>query len=194
MAINLTLLESKIDQAVELDKAKGRNAHDKAPPLDEGIVTQWESDHGFTMPADFRQCITQISAHGVGFVSMTDATEVGYGFELANLAQPFPYQEPEVPPPFEEDESWSDEEWETHNEAYWDKNFPIITGAIPLCEQGCGMVDWLVVVGEFAGTVWRDDRAVGAGSFALTHRSFGEWYIEELDKDIAYLSRVVGEQ
>lgn len=60
-------------------------------------------------------------------------------------------------------------------------------GAVPICEEGCALREWLVVTGPERGNIWLDHRADGRGltpAWLPHHRrvTFGEWYLHWLEK------------
>lgn len=64
---------------------------------------------------------------------------------------------------------------------------PRTRGAIPICDEGCALREWLVVSGPEQGHVWLDHRADGRGltpAWLPHHRrvTFGEWYLHWLDE------------
>jgi hypothetical protein len=59
-------------------------------------------------------------------------------------------------------------------------------GALPICERGCGLLQWLVVNGPQKGFVWDDNLADDAGIEPHCDSSgrpltFSEWYLAWLE-------------
>ncbi|WP_042430291.1 SMI1/KNR4 family protein [Streptacidiphilus anmyonensis] len=75
------------------------------------------------------------------------------------------------------DEAWQEwhEEW---NDFVWSPDQTV--GAIRLNEQGCGGFQWLVVSGPERGTIWGDDRGLGAPGLGPLGMTFAAWYMEWL--------------
>jgi hypothetical protein len=70
----------------------------------------------------------------------------------------------------------------------------IMNGAVPICHEGCGIRDWLVLNGPFVDTVWQDCRATDDGIAPLMSDngrpiSFLAWYFEWLEKSLETLKR-----
>jgi hypothetical protein len=80
------------------------------------------------------------------------------------------------------------EAWDLELEAhYW--NPAIMNGAIPICHQGCGLRQWLVINGEQKGFVWNDFRVDNAGIAPLLDESgkpmtFTDWYMGWLNDSL----------
>ena len=69
-----------------------------------------------------------------------------------------------------------------------------MTGAIPICEHGCQLREYLVVTGPERGNIWFDDRADWFGLYPdkTTGRerlTFLEWYRLWLDDCLAKAER-----
>ena len=76
-------------------------------------------------------------------------------------------------------DAW-DKELEEH---YWNPAF--MNGAIPICDRGCALRQWLVVSGPQRGYVWNDDRADYGGIYPLLNEegrpmTFTDWYLSWL--------------
>jgi hypothetical protein len=160
------------------------------------------------LPQDYRRFLTEIGNGGAGpaygvlpFGRDDDDRDWEGGGLVGDLSKPFQHTtewnlpesfwdgEPNPPPdiPLEEEdrlmEAW-DRELEAH---YW--NPAIINGAVPICHQGCGLRQWLVIHGEQRGFVWNDDRADDAGIAPLLEESgkpvtFSDWYMGWIDDSL----------
>ena len=145
-------------------------------PLSNKDFDAIEVKYGCFFPEEYREFITSIGNGGAGpfyglfpieteddnhdMCSWEDGTLIG---DLAkpflhngdwNLPESFWENEPDCDKcesEEEEDELW--EAWDEQlNEKYWTEN--IMTGAIPICHEGCARRIWLVVTGAMKGTVW----------------------------------------
>ena len=70
-----------------------------------------------------------------------------------------------------------------------------MSGAIPICHQGCALRIGLVVTGEGAGRLWDDRRSEyeGVRPLLLTDGSpatFGAWYLEWLQGCLAQTGNI----
>ena len=73
----------------------------------------------------------------------------------------------------------------------------LVSGAVPICHEGCALRIWLVVTGEQAGKLWEDGRSEYTGlrpvwlsdGFSAT---FSEWYKEWLDNCFATAGHLTG--
>lgn len=175
------------------------------PPLPSEVLDAFEEKHGVSLPDNYRYFITGIGNGGAGpcyglfpFGEEEDGRLWEDADVIGDLAEPFPYieawnlpeefwnKEPDPPPdtPLEEEdrimEAWDEE----LNEHYW--NPRIMNGAIPICDRGCGLSQWLVVNGPQRGYVWNDDRADHAGISPLRDSdgkqvTFADWYMTWLE-------------
>ena len=175
------------------------------PPLSSEVVNAFEQKHGITLPEDYRHFVTTIGNGGAGpFYGLFPfgEEETGRRWEdvdaIGTLAEPFPYieawnlpkefwsKEPDPPPgtPLEEEDrmmaAWDQE----LIEQYW--NPQVMNGAIPICDRGCGLSQWLIVNGPQRGYVWNDDRADHAGISPLRdpdgkQMTFTDWYLNWLE-------------
>ena len=71
-------------------------------------------------------------------------------------------------------------------------NPAIMNGAIPICDLGCGLLQWLVVHGEQKGHVWDDFRADHRGirprrDHAGRQMTFSDWYMSWLEGSLRTL-------
>jgi hypothetical protein len=188
----------------------GSKAHDYKlnPPIELSTIEQFEARHGIRLPDDYRRFITEIGNGGVGpndGLLPFGGAEEGRSWEesdlIGDVSQPFPHIEawnlpaafweqfPDISPdtpPEEEEKLLAD----------WDKlefehyfNPAIMNGAIPICDRGCGLLQWLVVHGEQKGFVWDDFRADRGGIRPLRDESgkqvmFSDWYMTWLSDSL----------
>lgn len=174
-------------------------------PVDESVVTQFETEHRIRLPLDYRRFITELGNGGAGpFYGVFKLGEMddclsqkrwneGDGF-VGVLAKPFPHTKPwnNLPPyPKEQDDEDAYEAArETFDEVYWNSDH--VNGAIPICDQGCAYRNWLVVTGPEAGNVWQDYRADHKGLFPVESKhsprtNFLEWYSDWLTEAISQI-------
>jgi hypothetical protein len=124
------------------------------PPLSEGEIQAFEADHGIRLPEDYRLFLRRVGDGGPG---------PGYG--LATLARAAAVGNPRSPFPFERvDDDYLDDALER-----WDCE---MSGALELCDHGCGGYSCLVVNGPQSGIIWD---GTGAELFPTT-TGFLEWY------------------
>jgi len=72
-------------------------------------------------------------------------------------------------------------------EAFEERYYSAVDGAIPICHLGCALRHWLVVCGPEAGHVWEDSRADDEGFSPLKKPghdrvTFYLWYRTWLDE------------
>jgi hypothetical protein len=65
-------------------------------------------------------------------------------------------------------------------------------GSVPICHQGCGFVDWLVLTGPEAGNVWHDfapdqGGVAPVGTPSRPRTTFSQWYLDWLGKSLVEL-------
>ncbi len=218
----MDVIIAKLSRLKQLDprfEVFGAAAHEYTlnPPLSEIEIASVESKYRCRLPEEYRAFLLNIGNGGAGPfyglfpLGMQDdnfglcSWEAGY--LLGDLSAPFRFNaawnaSPEFlgqqPQPdentSEEDENRMWEEWDEKLEAeYWAPE--IMDGAIPICDEGCALRDWLVVTGPLAGTVWKDYRSdlrgvepyIGSDGAPM---SFRNWYLQWLDDSInAVLSR-----
>jgi len=147
-------------------------------PLSDAVLDAFERTHRIEFPDDYRFVLTQVGNGGPGLFHPFGCTLNGSWDAMgvvAHVGQPFPHSEawnlddqfwqsepnlPDGAPPGEEDRL--SEEWDRRlEESYW--NPALTSGAIPICDLGCGLEQWLVVHGPQRGYVWDDRRADHAG-------------------------------
>ena len=114
----------------------------RRPRLEESEVTSFERAHRIALPADLRAFLVRVGNGGAGpFYGLHALGEDGRGpwktgERVGTPSAPFPIGA--------------------------DARAPL-DGALPLCDEGCGLADWLVVTGPEAGNVWHDARCDAEG-------------------------------
>jgi hypothetical protein len=170
-------------------------------PLTQDQVRAFEVEHGIVLPSEYRAFLTLLGNGGAG---------PGYGLEklghtmggvpwseipgmVGDLAVPFPYTAAwnEVPI----DGSRPIEEQYRQQDEYWSSR---LTGAIPICEHGCQLREWLIVTGPERGYIWHDGRCDWAGLAPHTtsgreRLTFLEWYRLWLDECLTKTGRFSAE-
>ena len=154
-------------------------------PLSERTVRDYERRHGVTLPDQYRRFVTEVGDGGAG---------PNYGlFRLRDV-----FEEPwlgrgDPTKPFRHTHAWNLPRAKQRERAYWHPRW--LDGAVPISHHGCGYLDWLVVNGPFAGTLWYDAREHLGGLVPLFHRRarlvFDVWYLEWLDRCDARLELAV---
>lgn len=180
------------------------HSYEMNPVLSERELRKLEEKYSFTVPPDYRRFLTNVGNGGAGpyyGILPLGKNDDGTSWEeggVGNLSLPFQHTEAwNLPPTFwaempgpggEVTEEEEDELWEAFDQKladeYW--NLAVMQGAIPICHQGCALLDWLVVTGPLAGNIWRDMRADYKGIEPLknsdgTPMSFSDWYLHWLD-------------
>ncbi len=164
---------------------------------------------GVELPEDYRQFLLHVGrggpgpAYGILPVRNVDGRWAwhgdGYVHDPVHVAEPFPLrtadwyleEELEAEEPdwfaFARQGNYQDalEVWHRrHAELVYD---PRRThGAVPICDEGCALREWLVVTGPERGNVWLDHRADGRGltpAWLPHHRrvTFAQWYLHWLE-------------
>ncbi|MER7277323.1 SMI1/KNR4 family protein [Dactylosporangium sp. NPDC000244] len=179
----------------------------------EPVLTPAELDDlqrqiGVDLPADYQQYLLHIGRGGPGpFSGVIPVRHTGgrwtwhgdgYAFDPAHLAEPFPLRRSDWQ--LVEDLGAEYPDWFTfarqrgYEDAVdaWHRRHDGIVfdprrtyGAIPICDEGCALREWLVVTGPERGNIWLDHRADGRGltpAWLPHHRrvAFAQWYHEWL--------------
>jgi hypothetical protein len=194
---DLTLLRSSGSSVFGGDAHKFR----LKPAMDERSLSQFEASHGVSLPSDYRTFLTYIGSGGAGpYYGLFDfgwmdhnhtvkRWHEGDGF-VGVLRQPFSYSEHwndlAGRPDSEMADSDEDEYWRLM-EAFEERYYSAVDGAIPICHLGCALRHWLVVSGSEAGHVWDDSRADDEGFSPLSQPghdrvTFYLWYRTWLDE------------
>ncbi|WP_035803001.1 SMI1/KNR4 family protein [Kitasatospora mediocidica] len=200
------------------DKVFGARAHGFAldATLTAAEVADLEAWLDVDLPEDYRSFLLHVGAGGAGpaygILPVRRAGSAGWQWvgelieevEPGMFAEPFPGgADPAATvgilaerPLEEEFDDLADlaaafEEWEERlGEVQYDPRRT--AGALCLCDEGCGMVVWLVVTGPERGRMWRDDRINGTDLQPMRHTDgspldFAGWYLSWLeDAEAAY--------
>jgi hypothetical protein len=170
--------------------AADRHRYKLNPVLPHDAVRRFERDRAIELPSDYVEFLTQLGNGGAGppfgILPLGEFVRTE-----GDLSQPFPHRKPwkmEIP---DDDLSVNSEEYQAWDAAYFDLKW--ISGALPICHQGCGHYALLVVNGPERGNMWRDQRVTQSGirpiqTSGLRRVTFLEWYdswleecLEELD-------------
>jgi len=151
------------------------------PCITEKQVRQFEARHAIHLPEDYRNFLLEVGSGGAG--PLYGLFSFGHFGErgLPELALPFPHSE-HWNPQFKEGDTPVLSEFE---DWYFDTKH--IFGSMPICHEGCGYYDLLVVTGPEHGNVWVDAR-VSDGGICPLGVSFGPWYSKWLDECIEKLN------
>ena len=138
-------------------------------PLKPRRVADFESQHGFQLPADYREFVLTVGDGGAG---------PHYG--IKSLAEASKYSELNMPFPWSTEVTLSTDAeydlWETY------------PGVLVIAERGCGYYDVLVVNGDANGQIWSDFSSVDC-PIRPTHDSFLDWYVEWAQRCINTIKR-----
>jgi len=174
-------------------------------PVDESVVTQFETEHQIKLPEDYRRFVTEVGNGGAGpFYGVFKLGEMDASFKhkcwkecdgfIGDLAKPFPHTKHwnnlSAYPNDQEDEDAYEAELDAFDESYWNSDH--VNGAIPICNQGCAYRNWLIVTGPEAGNVWEDLRVDHKGLLPVAskrgHRAtFLEWYSDWLTDAVSQI-------
>lgn len=136
------------------------------PRLTEGEIRQFESNHGVTLPEDYRLFLQVVGNGGPG---------PSYGLET--LAKTAAGCDPRTPFPFE----GTSEGYPEDVQERWFDDRP---GVLELCHHGCAIYSYLVVNGAPWGTIWDAE-----GLPSLSEPSFARWYWLWADQSLRRLHK-----
>jgi hypothetical protein len=188
----------------------GAASHDYAlnPPLSEAEVAAFERKHHIALPDDYRYFLTQVGNGGAGpSHGVLPLGEWAFTDKLHKIDDPEWHIDGEPGKPFQHTRAWNlpesiralepdpdaalsfeeegrqMEEWDKVRQAAYAH---VMDGAVPICERGCGLLQWLVVNGPQRGFIWDDNLADDAGiepHFDSSGRplTFADWYLAWLD-------------
>jgi hypothetical protein len=207
MPFEKNVILDRLDKLSRSDAARrrfGATDHDYKlnPPLSASVLEAFEGAHGIILPEDYRYFITEIGNGGAGpYYGLFPFGQHGDSFDfisweegylVGDVSKPFPHVRAwNLPTTFwaqipnsDDDKLW--EAWDKiEYEHYW--NPSLMNGAIPICNLGCNLRQWLVVNGEHRGFVWNDYRVDRAGISPLETKSgspvsFADWYMSWLNE------------
>ena len=190
----------------------GSHMYELNEPLTERVLTEFERQHGISLPEDYRWFLSQIGNGGAGpFYGLFALGEVdddhdtrawteGDGF-VGRLREPFPHttawNDLRGKP---EDTDCETSKYEAAFDAFEQRYFDArnVNGAIPICHLGCAIRTWLVVSGPERGRVWLDKRAdyeglsplLDADGKRLTFLSWYRTWVEESLRQLATAEEV----
>lgn len=183
----------------------GANGHhfQLNPVLDNMEILAFEQRHGIHLPADYRHFLANVGNGGAGpyygvfplgkmdgIHELLNPWSEGDGF-IGALSEPFPlthgWNDLSGKPADElvdVDEDLYEKQFDEFEGRYF--NASLVSGAFPICHEGCALRIWLVVTGPEAGRLWRDTRAEYTGINPLylkdeSRATFSEWYREWLN-------------
>lgn len=208
-------IKEKLEKLASRDpkyKVFGAYAHKYVlfPRLSERTVSAFERKWRVTLPADYRQFLTELGNGGAGpsygvFKLGEEGDSAAHskpfrgGAFVRDPSKPFVHAkawnlsrsvwkrkpETEGMTTAQEDRAWA--AWDKkRTEDYWRGG--VMNGALPICHLGCALRQWLVVSGRRAGEVWNDNRADDQGISPVKqgkrHIGFAEWYEGWLDASL----------
>ncbi|VTT99469.1 Cell wall assembly and cell proliferation coordinating protein OS=Rhodopirellula maiorica SM1 GN=RMSM_00541 PE=4 SV=1 [Gemmataceae bacterium] len=149
-------------------------------------LTQFEASHGVVLPVEYREFLLRVGNGGrwphlvqEGFGGLETPPWKSWDFRPGAISEPFPHthgwNDPSGEPAYR-DELDGDPAFE-RRDLDWKRRYfskALLSGAIPLNDNGCGRCSWLVVIGPLAGTVWYDCRVDRLGIYPITD-SNGMW-------------------
>ncbi|WP_330290418.1 SMI1/KNR4 family protein [Streptomyces sp. NBC_00576] len=173
------------------------------PVLSETQVCQAEEQFGVVFPDDYRQYLLRVSAGGR--VRTLRVDQSGWRWDgdrsedRANLHVPFPDHETALAAsediwlmePQEGDYA-SAAAYQADHDAWRETadaaEYARTSGAVSLCDDGCGFYTLLVVSGPMRGAMWFDGRATCDRLNPLLNddgqpATFGEWYLDWLTRE-----------
>ena len=221
-SIKQSLVELKrLDPNFELF-GSSRHKYDVNDALSAEQVGRFEGHYRCRLPADYRAFILDIGDGGAGphyglfpLGMQDDGYDLMYWdpenpvpgkrligdlsapFKLSgawNLPKTYWDQMPdfEAAPDVVVEQRWHDEWMAKLERDYYSPQ--IMNGAMPICTEGCGIRDWLVLNGPFVDTIWRDCRSEDGDIAPLMGNdgkpmSFRAWYFDWLDTSLATLKQ-----
>ncbi|MEE6262656.1 SMI1/KNR4 family protein [Plantactinospora sonchi] len=182
---------------------------DPEAPLTSAELDELQHQIGVELPTDYQRFLRHVGRGGPGpFFGILPVRKVEgrwvwcgdrYQYSPVHLAEPFPLRvsdwrvqadlETEYPDWF----SFARQaNYEDAVQAWHDRELDVVFdprrtyGAIPICDEGCGLREWLVVTGPERGHIWLDHRVDGRGltpAWLPHHRrvTFGQWYLDWLE-------------
>jgi len=147
----------RLRTAKRLPKVFGEESHrfKLNPPLPESVVRKFEAKHRIRLPEDYRGFLIHLSNGGAGpYYGVFKLGEMDNSFDFQKweegdgfvgvLSKPFPHITAWNDVTGAPEETDNEEEYEAALEAfdqrYW--NPDNVSGAIPICHEGCAYRDW----------------------------------------------------
>jgi hypothetical protein len=177
------------EQLVELSrrdpdrKVFGAKQHQyRNTPVEERVLCEIEAELGVQLPAAYRDFLVNVGTGAGPYYGVWGPTEglaevrdlaVDYAADKGtqvNPASPFPLTTRdllgiELRIAADDKAPWAEHDWPC-------------SGCLPICQQGCTFWSVLVLAGEFSGTVWDLNHAVGyTGQWRPAFRPPGWWNI-----------------
>jgi hypothetical protein len=162
--------------------------------LTEDTLQSFEKFFGLTLPADYRNFLTQIGNGGSGpAYGLLPLSDWNIELEINDnnfLSTDFPNIDKwNSTQEFVDNEDYTEtEEFQKWEEEYFSNRH--ITGSLRICHYGCAIYYLLIVTGSNAGQIWVDDRANDNGIYPAISKSTGgrltflEWYNEWLTESL----------
>ncbi len=191
--MDLADLKRKLQQLRKLDQSFscfGAESHryQLEPTASMTMVQQFEREHRVRLPTEYVDFLTKLGNGGAGpcygLFPLGNFSDV----EIGDLASPFPHTVHWNPYPQSESDPAA---YQACENEYFEPKW--ISGALPICHQGCGYYDLLVVAGPEYGNIWTDgrvsDQGIAPASSANNRRlGFLDWYNDWLDSCLAELN------
>ncbi|MCW3839475.1 SMI1/KNR4 family protein [Micromonospora yasonensis] len=183
---------------------------DLEPTLTSGELDDLQQQIGAELPNDYQQFLLHVGRGGPGpSYGITPVGKVegrwawrgeGYEHRPVNLADPFPLRTSDWRVQAELEAAYPDwfafatqANYEAAVQTWHDRHDSIVFdprrtyGAIPICEEGCGLRALLIVTGPERGHIWLDHRADGRGLTPawLPHHpriTFAQWYRDWIER------------
>lgn len=193
-------------------------------PVSERTIAKFEKQHTFELPADYRAFLLRMGNGGAGpCYGIFRFQDYGKD-RVVELSKPFPHSAawnmpkewfhnlpnpwPKIPDEALAGKTTLKAQMEVRK-AYpadqqllqrrreltdWYFSSEHSTGAIPICHEGCGYLDFLVLRGPTHGTIWCDGRVSDQGIHPVQSPSgdfltFGDWYTCWLEESIAEIGK-----
>ncbi|MEU8625611.1 SMI1/KNR4 family protein [Streptomyces sp. NPDC048669] len=198
------------ERTIALYARQGSKASAALPPvLSEAQVRQAEEQFGVVFPDDYRQYLLRVSAGGR--VRTLQVDQRGWRWDgdqpadRANLRVPFPDHDTALaasedlwPAEPQEGDYASAAAYRADHDAWLETADAAedarTSGAVPLCDDGCGFYTLLVVSGPMRGAMWFDGRATCDRLNPLLNddgqpATFSEWYLDWLTREESLTTR-----
>ncbi len=134
-----------------------------------GSIRQFQDQHQIFLPKDYVVFLTEIGNGGAGPCYGLLPMGVFERHSVGVLSLPFPHHAHWNLTTTEfESQKHSGSQTLPENFDDWYSSGHFVNGAIPVCHEGCGYYNLLVVTGDNAGTMWIDGRCSDGGIARLT--------------------------